>query len=159
MVTFMRSLKFFPLFLFLALVLTPFSGALRAATLSVTMSNPTCVQAAADSGNCYIVIRSINAVASDQSFTNLDISIDGKVRARLQPFFETTFNLTNRMFGPGLMVPCRRSNNGGDPAYGHLYQVSYKGYLAGSTGLAAFGTASVYCPYYQESIYLPIVER
>ena len=129
------------------------------ATLSVTMSNPACVQALANAGTCYLIIRSINASASDSSFTGLDISIDGKVRARIQTFFETTAYATDRMFGRGFLVTCGRSNAGGDPNYGRQYRVDYKGYLFGSTAPAASGTASVYCPAYDATVYLPLVHK
>ncbi len=129
------------------------------ATLSVTMSNPTCVQVPANAGACYIVIRSISAIASDTSFTGLDVSIDGKVRARLQPFFETSVSATDRMFDQGFLVTCGRSNADGDPNYGRQYQVYYKGYLSGSTTPAAYGTASVNCPAYDAAMYLPLVHK
>ena len=85
------------------------------ATLSVTMSNPTCVQVPADAGTCHIVILSLNASASDERFTGLDISIDGKVRARFQPFFETSVTVDYKMLGRGFVVTCGRSNTSGDP--------------------------------------------
>ncbi len=129
------------------------------ATLSVTMSNPTCVQAAANSGTCYILIRSISATASDTSFTGLDISVDGKVRARFQPFFETSVSVNYKMLGRGLMVTCGRTNSGGNPNYGALHTVDYKGYLFGGTGPAAYGTASVYCPAFDGFAYLPIIRK
>jgi hypothetical protein len=143
--------------IFLALAAGP-ARAIPDATLTVTMSNPACVRAS-NSGTCAIIIRSISASASDQSFTHLDISIDGKVRARIQPFFETTAYLGNRMLGPGLLVACGGPNGGGDPNYGRLYQVAYQGYLAGSAPPAASGTALVYCPYYDKQVYLPLVQK
>jgi hypothetical protein len=129
------------------------------ATLAATMSNPACVQVAANSGACAIIIRSVSASASDQTFTHLDIVIDGKVRARIQTFFEATAYLGNRMLGQGLLVACGRPNDSGDPNYGHRYQVTYNGYLAGSDIPAATGTASVYCPYYEKEVYLPLVQK
>jgi hypothetical protein len=129
------------------------------ATLTVTMSNPACVQSPANSGTCYVIIRGITATASDQSFTNLDISIDGQVRARVQTFFESTAYVYHNMFGRGLLVSCGRPNEGGNPAFGHRYQVAFNGYLASSGVPAASGTALVYCPYYEGKVYLPIVRK
>ena len=128
-------------------------------TLSVSMSNPACVQAPINSGSCYIIIRSLTASASDTSFTNLDIVIDGQVRARLQTFFESTFNATSAMFGQGLQVTCGRTGTSGDPAYGLLHQVAYKAYLFGNSTPAAFGAASVYCPAYDGIVYLPLIRK
>ncbi len=129
------------------------------ATLSVTMSNPTCVQVPASAGTCYIVIRSLSATASDTSFTGLDVSVDGKVRARFQPFFETSVSVNYKMLDRGLMVVCGRSNSGGNPNYGALHTVDYKGYLFGSSTPAAYGTASVYCPAYDGLAYLPLIRK
>ncbi len=129
------------------------------ATLSVTMSNPACARSLTNSGACYITIRSLSAVASDSSFTNLDISVDGKVRARLQTFFENAFSASANMFGKGFLVTCGRTNSGGDPNYGALHTVDYKGYLFGGTGPAAYGTASVYCPAYDGLAYLPVIRK
>lgn len=129
------------------------------ATLSVTMSNPTCVQASTTAGACYILIRSLSATASDTSFTGLDISVDGNVRARLQPFFEAAVNANSRMFGQGFQVTCGRSNSGGDPNFGALHTVDYKGYLFGSSTPAAYGTASVFCPVYDAAVYLPLTRK
>ncbi|HTP10432.1 MAG TPA: hypothetical protein VMP08_19395 [Anaerolineae bacterium] len=160
-----KSTRALPIFLLLsALALSlALSGdpvhAAPQATLSVTMSNPTCVQASATAGACYILIRSISASASDTSFTGLDISVDGKVRARLQPFFETTVYAADRMFGQGFLVTCGRSNSSGDPKYGALHTVDYKGYLFGSSTPAAYGLASVFCPAYDGAVYLPLVRK
>lgn len=129
------------------------------ATLSVTMSNPTCIQVPAKAGACHIVIRSISASASDTSFTGLDISIDGKVRGRIQTFFETTTYFNDRMVGAGFLVTCGRTGSGGDPVYGAVHHVDYKGYLFGSSIPAAFGTASVFCPAYDATVFLPLVRR
>ncbi len=162
----MRALKISLVLLALSLSAVRSDEAVRAApqatpsaTLAVTMSDPTCVQAAAVPGACYIVIRSINASASDTSYTGLDIAIDGKVRARIQPFFETTTYLNDRMLGRGLMVTCGRPNASGDPNYGRQYQVSYAGYLIGSSTPAVSGSASVFCPAYESKVYTPLVRK
>lgn len=158
----MRALKFCLLLFALALTVVLSDDAVRAAphaTLSVTLNNPVCVQPRANSGTCYIIIRSLYATASDTSFTGLDIAIDGKVRARMQPFFETATTLTSAMLGRGLMVTCGRPNASGDPNYGRQYAVSYLGYLYGSSTPAAYGSASVFCPAYEGKVYTPLIRR
>jgi len=158
----MRALKVCRVLVALALTVVLSDHAVRAvpqATLSVTMSNPACVQARANSGTCYIIIRSVSASASDSSFTGLDITINDKVRARMQPFFETTANLVASMLGQGLMVTCGRPNASGDPNLGLRYDVAYKGYLFGSSTPAAFGSAAVYCPAYESQVYSPLIRR
>ena len=159
------SMRFLPIvFLLCALALSvALSGdPVRAAPqtmLSVTMSNPACVQVPAATGTCYILIRSISASASDSSFTGLDISVDGKVRARFQTFFESAISGNYRMFGRGFLVTCGRTNSGGDPNYGALHHVDYRGYLFGSSTPAASGTALVYCPAYDGTVYLPLIRK
>lgn len=158
----MRTLRILPLFLALGLVLALPVGSVRAgtqATLAVTMSNPVCVQPTDSTAACYIVIRSIQATASDTSFSNLDITIDGRVRGRMNGFFESSASAYSRMFGRGFQVTCGFPNASGNPAYGRSYQVGYAGYLFGVSGPAASGTATVFCPAFKGTVDLPKVSR
>jgi hypothetical protein len=124
-------------------------------TVNLTMSNPYCYQSVVERGGCYINVRSITASGSDLGFDHLDISINGKVRARMQTFFETTAYFSENLLGQGLEVSCGGPNAGGDPAFGNLYTVTVQAYASGAS--VAFDSAPVYCPYYKGQPYLPLL--
>jgi len=129
------------------------------ATLTATLNNPYCEQSSPASGSCFINMRALFANASDQTFTNLDVSIDGKVRLRMQTFFETSAYVYASMLGKGLQVACGLPNASGDPAFGHRYQVAYAGYLYGYSTPQASGYANVYCPSFETKVYVPYIQK
>ena len=156
----MRVLRVFFLIATLLLILA-FSGepsrASSPANISMTLSNPTCRQAKTSSGTCVINLRSLNANSDDPTFSHVEISINGKVRAYYSAFFESSVNANNAMLGNGLQVPCGLPNAGGDPNSGYIYHVVVSAYLAG--GPAIIDSANVTCPYIASTNLLPFIRK
>lgn len=127
-----------------------------AATLNLTMSNPSCIEAAPQTGMCSLQIRSLSALGSaGSSLSNLELSVNGKLRLRMTGFFESSASLSSSMLGNGLSVPCGGKNAGGNPAYGNVYSLSVNASLTDNTHSSA--SAQLYCPYYEGKTYLPSV--
>lgn len=156
----MRKLRF--LFLIAVLVLIgSLSGepslASSQAGVSLTVSNPTCTQAKDIAGTCYLNLRYLNASSSDPTFSHVEISVDGKVRAFYSTFFESSVYVGNAMQGKGLQVKCGLPNASGDPLYGQQYQVVITAFLADVPSVT--DTANVNCPYFLGKNLLPVVTK
>jgi hypothetical protein len=156
----MRILR---VFLFIAgfVLLLVFSGqpsqASSPASISLTLSNPTCRQEKSNTGTCYINLRSLSASSDDPTFSHVEISIDGKVRAYYSAFFEASINANFDMMGPGLRVTCGLPNAGGDPKNGNIYPVVVTVFLGDVPSLT--NTANVTCPYFVSTSLLPLVSK
>jgi hypothetical protein len=82
------------------------------AAVSLTVNNPACVQIAQTQGACQIVVRSAS-VSGDSTLLALEVSVNGKVRARVNAFFENNISLNQKMLGDGLQVACGGPGSGG----------------------------------------------
>ena len=155
----MRSLRILTLLLGIGLVVALTGETARAApsALTMTVSNPYCVQPVIQSSACYINVGYFFASTSDPTFSRIEISIDGKVRMRLTGFFENSGYLSYPMLGKGLKVACGGPNASGVAGFGKVYSVNLTGYT--TTGSPVTDVANVTCPYYEGKIYMPVVER
>jgi hypothetical protein len=102
-------------------------------------------------------LRTFYASTTDSSFSRIEISIGGKVRLRLQSFFENAGYLSQDMLGQGLKVACGGPGAGGVSGYGNVFGVQLTGYATGSSPVTDI--ANVTCPYYLGKLYLPVVRR
>jgi len=125
--------------------------------VTLTVSNPACVQSSTQSGACYINFYYINAVSTDPNFSRIEISIDGKNRLRMTAFFENSIYFSGSMIGKGFQVSCGRPNASGVPGYGRIYPVNISAYVSGSSPITDI--ANVTCPAYESITYLPIITR
>ena len=125
--------------------------------VSMTVSNPYCVQEVKTAGSCLINLRYFYASTTDSSFSHIEVAIDGKVRARMSGFFENSAYLTGPMLGNGLKVACGGKNISGIPDMGRQYVVTLSGFATGSSPVV--DVANVTCPYYQGKLYLPFVTK
>jgi len=153
-----------PLFLLLGLLLVAqFPGEvvhaapLQATSISLSMSNPTCVQVRPMSGACSLQTGYVFASGSDQSFSRLEILVDGKLRVYMGGFFESTAYLAYPMIPGGLSVTCGRSNASGKPDDGKAYLVAANAYMA--DGTSASDSMTVFCPAYDGMTYLPLIRK
>jgi hypothetical protein len=147
------------LFLLLGLIsgLQFFSELAQAASVSIGMSNPACVQVLSESGMCSIQVGSLTASGSDQTFSRLEVLVDGKLRVYMGGFFESSAFLTYRMVPGGLKVACGRPNDGGLPNYGRSYLLSANAYMG--DGTSASSSMTVFCPAYDGKTFLPLIKR
>ena len=125
--------------------------------VSMTVSNPYCVQDVNTAGSCRINLRYFYASTTDASFSHIEIAIDGKVRARMNGFFENSAYLTGPILGDGLKVACGGKNVSGVPDMGRQYAVTLTGFATGSSPVVDI--ANVTCPYYQGETYLPLITK
>ncbi|MCB9422382.1 MAG: hypothetical protein H6667_21445 [Ardenticatenaceae bacterium] len=139
----------------LALAGEPVHTAPQAVTM--TVSNPYCVQDVETAGSCLINLRYFYAYTADSSFNHIEIAIDGKVRAHMNGFFENSAYLTGPMLGNGLKVACGGKNVSGIPDMGRQYAVTLTGFATGSSPVVDI--ANVTCPYYQGKTYLPLLTK
>jgi hypothetical protein len=153
-----------PLLLALGLLLTlSLPGELAHATLqapaalTVTMSNPVCVEILPASGDCSIEMSSLTASSSAQDFGRLELLVNGKLRLSEYGFFESSAYLSPSMLPGGLKVTCGRANDGGLPDYGRSYSITANAYL--TDGSSSSDAATVYCPAFDGSVYLPLIAR
>jgi hypothetical protein len=130
---------------------------LQPATLTLTMSNPTCVEILPASGYCSIEMNSLSASSSATDFGRLEVLVNGKLRVFQAGFFESSGYLFPGMLPGGLKVTCGRAGDGGLPDYGRSYSVVANAYL--QDGTSSSDSATVFCPAFDGSIYLPIIER
>lgn len=153
----MRILRFFSVAAVLALLLVIPSANSRAATVSLTINNPVCVQPNPDAGTCFIKSFSIAAYGSETSFSQLNVFVNGKLRVNMQGFFESNAYLTADMVGNGLAVACGVPNASGNPDFGTIYTM----YVTASMGDGAntWGSAQVRCPYFEGKVFLPNLRR
>jgi hypothetical protein len=151
---------------FLLLVLIPvlqFPGdfahtqPLQAGSISIIMSNPTCVQALPESGRCSIQVGYLTVSGSDPAFSRLEVLVSGKLRVYIGAFFESSAYLTESMIPGGLTVPCGSTGAGGLPNYGKSYLLMANAY-SGST-ISASDSMTVFCPAYDEKSYLPLIRK
>ena len=125
--------------------------------VTLTVSDPYCVQDSETAGACLINLRYFYASTSDSSFNHIEIAINGKVRAYMTGFFENSAYLTYAMLGNGLKVACGGKNASGIPDMGRQYAVTLSGFATGSSPVV--DVANVTCPYYQGTTYLPLLRK
>jgi hypothetical protein len=156
----MRALRIFFLVAVLMVIPVIFSEPSQAASpaaITLNQSNPTCTQINTGTGVCVINMRYLSATSNDPTFSHVEISIAGKVRAYYSAFFESSIYVDYSMLGNGLQVSCGLPNAGGDPKYGKEYQIVTTVYLADVPTLT--DTANVYCPYFIDKQLLPLVGK
>ncbi len=146
-------------FLWLGLItVLPFPGELaQAASVTVQMSNPSCVQVLPADGTCSIQVGNVIASGSDQTFSRLEVLMNGKLRIYMGGFFEASADLTHSMVPGGLSVACGRPNDGGLANYGRSYLLTANAYMG--DGTSASSSTTVFCPAYDGKTFLPLIEK
>ncbi len=118
--------------------------AAQPATLTLSVSNPYCATSQARLNRCSINIRSISAVASDTSFSRIEIAVDGKMRLVETGFFETSAYYSRDMAPEGLAVVCGLEGEGGAAGFGLIHAVRISANLYGASPITDI--ANVTCP-------------
>lgn len=149
--------RFFPVLICLVLLMVIPGGNTNAATLSLVINNPVCVQPSLDTGICYIKSLGVTVTGSEASFSQLQVFVDNKLRINMQGFFEANASLTPNMLGNGLAVACGGPNASGLPGYGKTYAL----YVTASMldGTNTWGSTQVRCPYYDGKNFVPTIQK
>jgi hypothetical protein len=128
------------------------AGDIRSNALtSMVFSNPYCYQPDPTVNKCFINIRYYQASDDGVSapyMLGVNISINGKLRARENLFFENNIYYSYDMIPNGLQVTCGSPNSGGaGAAYGAVYSVNVE--PMDTTGVSmGYDHASLACPAY-----------
>jgi hypothetical protein len=130
---------------------------LQATSVSIAMSNPSCVQVRPPSGACSIQVGSLTVSGSDPTFSRLEVLVNGKLRVYMGGFFESSAYLTYPMVPGGLVVACGRPNASGLPNYGRAYSLTANAYMV--DGTSASDSMTVFCPAYDGITYLPLIRK
>lgn len=140
-----------PLIRLVGAALALYGLAAQSATLTLSVSNPYCAATQPQINRCTINIRSVSAVASDTSFSRIEIGIDGKVRLVETGFFEASAYFNRNMAPDGLAVVCGLDGQGGNAGFGLTHTVGISAYLFGSSPVV--DSANVMCPPASDEIF------
>jgi hypothetical protein len=132
------------------------SAPLQASTVSITMNNPSC-GALPQPGMCLIKIANLIASGSDQSFSRVEVLVNGKLLVYMAGFFESTAYLASQMLPGGMAVACGSSNASGKPDFGRSYLLAANAYMA--DGTSSSDSMTIYCPAYDAKIFLPVTRK
>ena len=136
---------------------TVWAASPKAASVSVDLSNPACVEALPASGVCSIKFNSLTASGSDTSFSRVEVLVDGKLRVNMTGFFESSASLIYQMLPEGLKVACGSPNQGGLPGFGKAYTLTAIAYMA--DGTSSTDQMNVFCPAFDGNLYLPFLRK
>lgn len=112
----------------------------QAATLSLDVSNPYCRASQPERNRCSVNI----GLASDLTFSRIEIAIDGKLCLVEVGFFESSAYFNRTMVPDGLSVTCGFDGQGGSAGFGLSHRVNTSAYLSASAPVVAI--ANVTCP-------------
>lgn len=94
---------------------------------------------------CYVQWGYFSVTASDSQYIiDLRLSIDGRLRANYEGFFQTSMYVPGDMPSPGFKVSCGLIGSDGDPDFGHSY--SWEAHARETGGLSAANYGTVQCP-------------
>jgi hypothetical protein len=133
------------------------AAALPTSSVSITLNNPSCVQQNPASGMCSIQFDSLSASGSDPSFSRVELLADGKLRAYMAGFFETSAYMSYSMFPGGLQVACGAPGAGGSSGFGKAYSITANAYMA--DGSSSSDSANVLCPAFDGKTYAPLIRK
>ena len=128
------------------------------AALTLTMSNPSCVEMLPASGDCSIEISSLSASSSAPDFARLEVLVDGKLRVFEGGFFESSGYLTHQHAAGRAESDLR---TGGRRRVSRVMAglIPSRRMHTWRTAPAASDSATVFCPAFDGQMYLPLVAR
>jgi hypothetical protein len=104
----------------------------------------TCDRPVEHTNACYISWSYFYVNAGSNYMISMTVSIDDKIRANTQGFFQNSMYIPGDMLGQGFQVNCGLPGAGGNPALGATH--SYTLRARDTTGLSAANYGSVTCP-------------
>lgn len=117
-----------------------------------------CYLPVSGTGDCYLTWQYLRVSAGSSSYIiSMTVSIDGRLRAAHQGFFQSGMYVPGDLYQPGLKVACGSPGDGGDPKLGRNY--SYTIRARDSAGLKAANYGSVLCPADLPPLFLPLLSK
>ena len=156
----MRIFRFISLLICTGILLIGTSGSARTLApdaVTLTVNNPYCTQPSVTSSICLINVRTISANSTDPNFLGIQLTVNGKTRARFSNFFENSVLINTEMMGKGLQVTCGRPNASGVAGYGLQYSLGITALISGGSPITDI--ANVTCPAYESKIFMPIIRK
>jgi hypothetical protein len=129
----------------------------QASTISITMSNPSCVQVVETNGICSIQVHNLYASGSDPSLSRVEVLVNGKLRININGFFEADAYFTDQMLPGGLKVVCGMPNASGSKNFGRIYSITANAYMV--DGATASDNMNVACPAFVAKNYFPFLKK
>lgn len=124
---------------------------------SIDSFSPTCFNAIPGSGVCYINWQSVNLDVAPSYLVTMTISIDNRLRANLQGFFQSQITLSNEVFQPGFRVTCGFPKSDSPSALGNTY--AYVIRARDSSGANYSNSGQITCPADVVRLSLPLITR
>lgn len=120
---------------------------------------PNCYKTHLRSDTCYVSwYRMTVQTTAPARMRSLTITIDGKLRANFQGFFQSSFTLVQGIFNPGFQVSCGSEGSGGVAGMGRTY--NYTIYAVDSNSSSISNTGNVVCPANNLlRTYLPVIKK
>ncbi|MCX8062619.1 MAG: hypothetical protein N3D16_08555 [Anaerolineales bacterium] len=124
---------------------------------SIDSLSPTCVNAVPGSGVCYINWYSVHLNVAPSYIVTMTFSIDNRLRANMQGFFQHEISLNHRMFQPGFGVTCGFPKSDSPTALGNTYPYAIR--ARDSSGANYSNSGQITCPADVIRLYLPLITR
>ncbi len=131
--------------------------ALPAGSGSIDSLSPTCVNSIPGSGVCYIKWYYVHLNVAPSSIVTMTFSIDNRLRANMQGFFQSEINLDNQLFQPGFKVTCGFPKSNAPFALGNTY--SYAIRARDTSGANYSNSGQITCPADVARLHLPLIMR
>ncbi len=106
----------------------------------------TCFQPDPAQNVCYVNYYYVSVSASPNYMITMTLTLNPRVVAHTQGFFQTSIYVPYNMYGQGFKVACGALGAGGNPQLGNAYAYTIR--ARDSAGLSAANYGTVYCPAY-----------
>lgn len=124
---------------------------------SIDSFSPTCFNAIPGSGVCYINWQSVNLDVAPSYLVTMTFSIDNRLRANLQGFFQSGISLNSQVFQPGFRVTCGFPKSDSPSALGNTYAYAIR--ARDSSGANYNNSGQITCPADVVRLSLPLITR
>jgi hypothetical protein len=125
----------------------------------ISASNPTCYRPALQSNTCIVRWGAIDvSTASPRTVISMTLSVDGRVRAVYQGFFQSTMHVSPSFHQTGFQMTCGPAGVAGLPDRGHVYAWTLR--AQDSAGDETTSAGSVTCPSLDPlHTFLPLIQH
>ncbi len=124
---------------------------------AIDMNTPTCYLPQANTNRCYIAWNYQSVTASTSAYMlTMTVSVDNRLRAIYNGFFQGSFYVPYEMTGPGFGVDCGQPS-GGSPNLGNTYSWTVR--ARDTTGSGTQSSGVVTCPADVVRAYLPLIKK
>jgi hypothetical protein len=126
---------------------------------TIESPSPTCYRPGLHSNICRVNWGLVRvSTVSPRTIVSVTLTIDGRMRANYQGYFQSSLSVEPGFHGDGFQVACGFEGVDGVAGMGRVYDWRLK--ALDSEGLEATNKGTVTCPaWHPISVYLPLVQR